>query len=475
MPRQSSTFVPPLYDNREHTRRMSDLMRYASQQQADLALRKGDIAANLGANLANIAGQTIQGITQYYGEKPQREAAALEVQQRKDAMGRENAIRDVTRLVPPGEDGRPNLKQIAAEIQKIDPEKAMAWYQAADEQTKQQVQLEHQRTESLARFLVGFDADAAKMPPPARQEAWSAIRQQAIDAGVAKAEDIPQTYSPAFTKTALSAVLPLKELLDYLNPQKEGFTLNQGQTRFDAQGNKIADVPKTEEAYTLSPGQTRFGPDGKPLANVPKPEEAYTLSPGSVRYGPDGKVIARVPSQGPAPSYEWAIDPRDGVTKLMSPQEIRGIGGQQPPTADMRNKEAGKRMAGRAVSAVKDLGSRIITKVGPAQRADAIKRGAEAVFGNDPEFRTYQDSRMALAGTLAVEQQGARVSDADVKALWLPMVPDAYRDTSESYKLKWELIDAMRGGGAAAAPKPPPAPPKAGGEIKVGGFTVRKK
>jgi len=24
-------------------------------------------------------------------------------------------------------------------------------------------------------------------------------------------------------------------------------------------------------------------------------------------------------------------------------------------------------------------------------------------------------------------------------------VPDAYRDTAESYKLKWDLIDAMRG------------------------------
>lgn len=141
----------------------------------------------------------------------------------------------------------------------------------------------------------------------------------------------------------------------------------------------------------------------------------------------------------------WAVDPRDGVTKPMTLAEARRIGATQAPTAEMRNKEAGKRTAARAVTAVKDLGSRIITKVGPAQRADAITRGAEAVFGNDPEFRTYQDSRMALAGTLAVEQQGSRVSDADVKALWLPMVPDAYRDTAESYKLKWDLIDAMRG------------------------------
>jgi len=141
----------------------------------------------------------------------------------------------------------------------------------------------------------------------------------------------------------------------------------------------------------------------------------------------------------------WAKDPTTGAVRRMTEQEARAVGAQQPDTADMRNKEASKKTAARAVDAVRALGSKILTKVGPAQRADAIKRGVEAVFGSDPEFRTYQDSRMALAGTLAVEQQGSRVSDADVKALWLPMVPDAYRDTKESNELKWELIDLMRG------------------------------
>jgi hypothetical protein len=156
----------------------------------------------------------------------------------------------------------------------------------------------------------------------------------------------------------------------------------------------------------------------------------------------------------------WAKDPSTGQVRRMTEQEARAVGAQQPDTADMRNKERSKATAARAVDAVRNLGSKILTRVGPAQRADAIKRGVEAVFGTDPEFRTYQDSRMALAGTLAVEQQGSRVSDADVKALWLPMVPDAYRDTKDSNDLKWELIDLMRGkepaaggGGGSAVPK----------------------
>ncbi len=52
---------------------------------------------------------------------------------------------------------------------------------------------------------------------------------------------------------------------------------------------------------------------------------------------------------------------------------------------------------------------------------------------------------MALAGNLAVGQQGSRPSDADIKAIWLPLVPDPYRDTRESAAAKWNLINTMSG------------------------------
>lgn len=217
--------------------------------------------------------------------------------------------------------------------------------------------------------------------------------------------------------------------------------------------------PKEPDEFTLNQGDVRYRGD-QVIASNPKPEEPQNLDQmlaAALKAGDRAKVneiiklkaqeanATRAPQAPRTESRSWAFDPKTNQTVYATDSEIVGRGLTQAPTADMRNKEAGKRTAARAVDAVRTLGEGIITKVGPAQRLDAIKRGAEAVFGNDPQFRTYQDSRMALAGTLAVEQQGSRVSDADVRALWLPMVPDAYRDTSESYKLKWELIDAMRG------------------------------
>lgn len=137
----------------------------------------------------------------------------------------------------------------------------------------------------------------------------------------------------------------------------------------------------------------------------------------------------------------------DGKLTLIDRRTGKPIEGLAPAdTADMRNKVAGRELAAASINAVRQLSAKIITKVGPSQRADAIKRGAEAVFGSDPEFRTYQDARMALAGNLAVAQQGSRPSDADIKAIWLPLVPDAYRDTGGpdgSAEMKWNLINTM--------------------------------
>lgn len=141
---------------------------------------------------------------------------------------------------------------------------------------------------------------------------------------------------------------------------------------------------------------------------------------------------------------EGGLQRVDKDTGKSSPVTAAGGGSFQPgPTADMRNKEQARGLVKGSIDAIDSLGQRIITKAGPQQRLNAAKRGVEAVFGADPEFRTYQDARMALAGNLAVAQQGSRPSDADIKAIWLPLVPDAFRDTSESAKMKWDLIRRM--------------------------------
>lgn len=273
-----------------------------------------------------------------------------------------------------------------------------------------------------------------------------ALKVVELQAGPEEAARLQQSFAtdPGALKLMVESVLvPAKD---------EGFTLNQGDVRFDSKGNPIASNPKTpDEPKTLD----------QMLAEALKAGDRAKVNE-IIKVKGQEAAATRAPQQGPAPQYQWATAP-DGTVRLMSVDEIRRSGAGQPATADMRNKAAGKETSNRAVEAVRALGEGIFTKVGPAQRIESMKRGAEAVFGTDPEFRTYQDSRMALAGALAVEQQGSRVSDADVKALWLPMVPDAYRDTKDSYKLKWDLIDAMRGKNPAPSPGADPLGIRKGG------------
>jgi hypothetical protein len=161
--------------------------------------------------------------------------------------------------------------------------------------------------------------------------------------------------------------------------------------------------------------------------------------------------LGRFESQQQALTKEWwkrpNLKPLNTSEGIVTFDPKRGKPGEviaQPPaTAEMRNKEVTRDLIEKSINAVKEYGDRIITKVGVAQRAMAIKRGAEAVLGHDSDFRVYQDARMALAGNLAVLQQGSRPSDADIKAIWMPMVPDVFADTKESAAKKWELIKTM--------------------------------
>ena len=211
-------------------------------------------------------------------------------------------------------------------------------------------------------------------------------------------------------------------------------------SQFEAFGGVGAVVPQTGAPYqpTARGGsgsienQIASALEQGDTGAVDRLTKAATLASGA-RRDPDG----------PAPQYQWARDPVTGDVRLMTTDEIRRGGGQQPPTADMRNKTEGRRLVASSIMAIEALSKKVITKIGPAQRAEAIKRGAEAVFGHDPEYRTYQDARMALAGNLAVGQQGSRPSDADIRAIWLPLVPDMFKDTTESAAMKWDLIRTM--------------------------------
>ncbi|MEQ1910611.1 MAG: hypothetical protein ABMA15_17455 [Vicinamibacterales bacterium] len=143
------------------------------------------------------------------------------------------------------------------------------------------------------------------------------------------------------------------------------------------------------------------------------------------------------------------------------------FGKTNPITAVMRNKAEARKMVKGSFDEMKTLADGIIARIGPAQRVDALKRGAAAVFGTDPKFRAYQDARKALAGNLAVGQQGSRPSDVDIQTVWAPMVPDPYTDTSESAAIKWHLIEVMANMKESGADEPSP-------EALPPGVTVRR-
>ena len=234
--------------------------------------------------------------------------------------------------------------------------------------------------------------------------------------------------------------------------------------------------------FNLSPGQTRFGPAGQPIASLPAAPEKPTArqramiqdpkdrtKPLFANYDPtDGKFydtggkeikdakpfITRTQTGEPTVVINTVDEKGNPVIRVMPRSQAQGRDFPAAPTADMRNKAVARGLVARSISAIKELSQKVITKRGIAQRATAAGRSVEAAMGNDPEYRTYQDARMALAGNLAVGQQGSRPSDADIRAIWLPLIPDVFRDTDESAAMKWDLIGTMSNTGEQGSADP---------------------
>lgn len=325
-------------------------------------------------------------------EQTRKQAALLEQQARalEDAQEAAEFERKITRGLRGlfAGDEMPTLKDL---IDVGGPERGLGIFQgihALESPPTHPTADDNTTRKYLRDVFVGFSA----LPEEVRAEYYQLIRARVIDSGAVEEKHLPKDYDTNWvTATANYGVEP-----------------EQG----------------TRTVQTMQ--------DGQPVTSI-VPDVAGTSYPNQT-VAPTLRGIGAV---------QWATNPETGEVELMTPEEIRAGGGQQPPTADMRNKKEGRRLVKNSISAIQGLSEKIITKIGPAQRADAVKRGVEAVWGTDPEFRTYQDARMALAGNLAVAQQGSRPSDADIKAIWLPLVPDAYRDTAESSAMKWELIRTM--------------------------------
>lgn len=426
--------LPYVRPARERNLRLSDLYLRQGQAEAEAEQRRGDIQAQLWGNIGQVVGNTANQVVQ--GRQQERDQASRDAERAENAKLRGMQIGEAERQINDRENfdlamGAGSRERTLAAL-KDRPElyqKAQTHFEAIDTSRKKM----------MGDVAAGV-ADFGYTPEAAMAALDDLIEQgfdeKRLDGLRGQIQSNPESVKQIVTSLLSQSPDPRHQAMAKPQPLVE---LNKDTSLYDPnKGEVVASGPQSPPPQAPNPTEASLAL--KAATGDPEAIKALELIRGQ-----------RPAPQGPAPSYQWAKDPSNGEVRLMSAQEIRTTGAGQPDTADMRNKQSGKRVAALAVDAVRDLSAGIFTKVGPAQRAQAIKRGADAVFGNDPEFRTYQDSRMALAGTLAVEQQGGRVSDADVKALWLPMVPDAYRDTKESYDLKWKLIDAMRGVDANAA------------------------
>ncbi|KKN24784.1 hypothetical protein LCGC14_0891480, partial [marine sediment metagenome] len=105
-------------------------------------------------------------------------------------------------------------------------------------------------------------------------------------------------------------------------PPPAGFTLGQGQQRFDAQGNPIADVPAAvapSAPFTLSPGQQRFDAQGNPIAQVAPAPPKPTLRAGDLQ-------VAKLNDPSGLPEGTvFQEDPQGNVKIISKPGEAGGL------------------------------------------------------------------------------------------------------------------------------------------------------
>ena len=476
MPNFQTPYAPSQPYRQNNT--IAQLIMQAAAQQAEGQRRGGAIWGNAVQDVGAIAGNTIRDIAEgkrrkviddqnaiIRGQQIEQNAAGLEqIQQKKrlsDVMSNQQSMSDSGQAMTP--------ESIAQNLQANGLGEFVPQVLKAHEDTRASLLKQKEATNyALAQYA---DNASRFVGTPI----WDSVLAQAA--------------------TDLKDIVPnsqqvIKQLQGMAPEQQKMFLGNLVGLSQTYQKEKSAEDKANRVVVPEGSSIVNFGADGKPVVSVQGTPKADTrglearfadaVAKGDIA---GAKVLedaikraTRAGKQAPTPSYQPKMIMVNGkevqanydsnTGKYYDPDTgavLRGI--QSPPTADMRNKTEGRKLVKKSVSSIRTISEGILTKVGPAQRAEAIKRGAEAVFGSDPAFRTYQDARTALAGNLAVAQQGSRPSDADIKSVWLPLVPDPYRDTRESATMKWDLIEQMSNIDEPMAPakdKPVQVPRKPG-------------
>ncbi len=448
-----STYMPwaprRLYDPYRGGNTIADLLVRGGDIEAQGALRSGEAWGTAAQQLGQIGSEAIQAVAKE-GQRKKRDAAVSDFLSAWDGTP-ETLLRQMTKILghvdgPKAAEGILAFRRTAAAGANAD-------------------------FEDFRRSIGGSVALGENF----FANNWPTIRGGLLP-GIGKwlkiaPEKVPERYEPGIWKM-------VRDLDQRWNPRAGGRLVPVGP------GETLFDPTQNEPVYVAPPAP----------AKVPAPPAVGSFEEYVLRYAAEsGKKPEQLTTgdiEAARKKYQQADDrPQQPPVQRFTPKLIT-VGGKEvqanydavtgkyhdpdtgavlagvtaAPTADMRNKQVARALVERSIKAIEALSKKVITKRGISQRALAAGRSVEAALGSDPEYRTYQDARMALAGNLAVGQQGSRPSDADIKAIWLPLVPDVFRDTDESAAMKWELIKTMS--------NTPGAPEAAGGKAKVGRFTV---
>lgn len=190
------------------------------------------------------------------------------------------------------------------------------------------LQEQNQKTFKSTQELIGTIIPAVKaLPEGMRPDGYALARKALIDRGVAKPEDVPETYAPEFLDQALRwAMTPEQQ---FKASQPDLMNVSPGQSVIDKNAPGKGPV-YTAPAKVDEPTIGTFGDYLTTYARdvAKKPVQALTAAEKET-----AKRKWEALNDNTAPKYEWATDPKTGKTALMTPDEIRKSGAQQPSRA----------------------------------------------------------------------------------------------------------------------------------------------
>lgn len=372
---------------------------------ADLILAAGDARARGQRESGQIWGQTIGQLGQIAGSAVQQ---IPEMRAQQEAQQQEQALRALfDRRQPPSPD------EIMAVV---GPERGIKIAQGL-QALQTDPRGDFQQTQTILRdVLLGMDS----LPESVRAEHYALVRQSLVQRGVLKPEDAPEQYDPSWwAMTRQYGQEPEK---------RAGFTLSEGQTRFDASGQPVANVAKPPEKRSFKPVTLR-GPNGRPMAAL------FVESDGKY-YKPDGKT--EIPDPTP---YER---PREGAQTSLQAKDVLNDAGQPVMATFDPRSGAWRDSAGQPIANPRPVPSAEATKdARKFRQADPILRSVAELSAR---INTQQGVYAKMRG--GVEKQKAKINlDDDVaeyEALIQGFTPLVARALGHTGVLTQQDVDSVR-------------------------------